>query len=305
MNYFSNYDAIGGTTASGINSITLNNGTMPIITTITGITQANTEVSISGNVSNNKTHDINPKLYFKFVKSKLKPMELKALKSRLNTLKKLVASTKEMGQQAAFEELSRLLSVVVRESEAVSCGVTTWIKKEDIEKFKEKVKDKVIKFTKLEDFPRPIPKIPREKIKGIRLKGLFDEYWILYVDYTKEVVKTNKEKIREKDPVVFGKYNFEPDKFYFITEWVDKYCDLTIGKVVDTIKLTDSDYELGEIPDIDEDLIEAIKKEVAARVDRLNNAKPSNFRNLMEEEDKKPPKIKESLLSKIKRFWST
>jgi hypothetical protein len=251
---------------------------------VVGSTLGGTEVKATRRVGN-----INPRLYFSYVKSKLNDMELTKLKIRLDKLKKLVQSTVELGQQAAFEEFSRQLAVTVRESEAAACGIKGYVLKEHIEKFRSLTKD--VHFTTFDKFPRAVPEIVRSKIKDIKSKDLFDEFWILYLDY-KEPLKTNKEKIREKDPILFGKYSYEPDKYYFIIDWVDQYCDLTITKFVDTIKIK----EIEKIPEIDEKLIAKIMKDVKDRTDRLNNTKPSNFRELMKEED--------NVWGKIKKFFS-
>lgn len=105
------------------------------------------------------------------------------------------------------------------------------------------------------------------------------------VVHTGEVVKTNKEKIREKDPILFGRFSFTPNTYYYITDWVDKYCDLTLVKLVDTLKVTDPEFELDFIPEIDDKYVKKIMQEVDDRVKRLSMTKPSNFVGLMREED--------------------
>lgn len=229
---------------------------------------------------------INPKLYFSYVKSKFTTLEQEALKKNLTKLKKLIVLSKEMKQQAYYESLCLELAKTVREQEAQALGYDRKLDISMINKFRHQVKDNCIKFETLEKFPRVIPKRVRAVIKKLREYKLFDELHVLYIDYTGEVAKTNKDKIREKDPILFGTFSFAPTTYYYITDWVDKYCDLTLVKLVDTLKATDPEFGLDAIPEIDDNYVKQIMKEVDERVERLSITAPSNFRNLMIEEDK-------------------
>lgn len=237
------------------------------------------------------TNNINPKLYFSYVKSKFTHVEEAELKRNLTKLKKLIAVSSETGQQAYYEALCVELVKVVREQEIFALGYYKKINISSIDKFRYQVKDNCIKFDMLnidmlKNFPRVIPKRVRSVIKKLKDYKVFDELHILYIDYTEEILKTNKEKIREKDPILFGKFSFDPNTLYYITDWVDKYCDLTLVKLVDTLKITDSEFELDSIPEIDDKYVKKILQEVDDRVKRLSITTPSNFRNLMAEEDK-------------------
>ena len=193
--------------------------------------------------------NINPKIYFKFVKSKLTKIEVDTLKKRLNKIRPLLVQAEEMKQQALFEALSNQLAVLVREQEAFAIGHEKRIHRKYIEKFMKKVEDRCIKFEPLASFPRVIPAKVREKIKRVQESGVFDEFHILYIDHTGEELKTNKQKIKEKDPILFGRFNFQPDVFYFIVDWIDKYCDLTLSKLIDELQIDDPEFELDLLPE--------------------------------------------------------
>lgn len=278
-------------------------------TTQTGfITVSGTQGQLTyGTVApNDKTKRIGPSLFFKYVKSKLNKTEVKNLKGRLSKLQKLVKDAEEMGQQALFEEFSKMIAVVVREAEISAAGYDKWVAQKDIEKFMSIVRenDKMyinpVGFCKLEQFPRAIPANIQEKIKDVKSKGVFDEFWILYLDYTKENLKTNKEKIRQKDPILFGRVSYDPTKNYYIADWIDQFCDLTLDKFVDQVKAKEPEYQLGKDDEIDEDLIERIKKEVKERHDRLEKTRMSNYVQLMSQEDQANKKTKKSWW----KFWS-
>lgn len=270
-------------------------------------TPSGTSVVLSNKNVSTEQGKISPSLYIKYVKSKLSKLEQKRLKHRLSKLQKLVKDAKDMGQQSFYENLTKMLAIVVRESEAFACGVTKSIDRETIDKYINRVKENPVKFTSLDKFPRSIPSNVKRKIKSVQDRKLFDKLDVLFLDYSKEDNRTNKEKIRDKDPILFGSYAYQPDKLYFIIDWVDEYCDLTLDKFVDAIKESNPEYELSTIPEMDETLLESIKKEVLERHERLSNTKPSNYKELMNEEDK--VLTPEQMLEKLEKdkppvsFW--
>jgi hypothetical protein len=235
---------------------------------------------------------IGPKLYFNYVKSKLTKTQTKRLRSRLQKLQSLVKSAEENGQKALYETFSRMLVVAVREASASACGYDVYVDKADIEKFRYIVTENPeshrnpVYFKKLEEFSRPIPAKVAKVIKSVQSKGLFDELHVLYLDYTNEVVKSTKEKIREKDPVLFGKFSYDDSRYFFITDWIDDHCDLTLSKFVDTLKENNKEYETQKLEDITPEYLERIKLEINEREERLKTTNPSNYRANMAEEDR-------------------
>ena len=253
---------------------------------------------------------ISPRLYFNYVKSKLSKLETKKLKSKLQKLQALLRNSEEVGQTALSEEYQKMLLVAVRDSEAASCGYDTYILGEHINKFRYLVKenDKAnvnpVEFKKLSEFPRSIPANIQKTIKAVQKKGLFDELHVLYLDYTKEPIKSNKEKIREKDPVLFGTFAYDPSKYYYIADWVDEYCDLTLGKFIDTLKTNDKEYDVNVIEDISTDYLARIKAEIKELEERLSSTRPNNFRDKMKEEElaKERAKWREEAAKELKEL---
>lgn len=280
-------DGSGNVMADYGTSITISGSGMTVAGSQYGFAQQTQQPSQQG-----QTKRIGPKLYFSYVKSKLNKTQLKKLKSRLTKLQTLVKSAEETGQKALYEEFSKMLVVAVRESEAAACGHDVYVNKKDINKFMNLVTEdqqsrrNPIRFKKLEEFPRAIPTKIRKIIKSVQSKQLFDELHILYLDYTGEEIKSNKEKIREKDPVLFGKFAYDDEKYYFIADWIDDYCDLTLSSFVDKLKSEDEEYSVSKTEDVTPEYLERIKKEIQERDERLKNTRPGNFRDLMKEEDK-------------------
>lgn len=292
------YDSTG----YGWGNITVNSGTAAAtngnVTRIIVQSSGGTQTSIEKPLVESKTEKrVSPKLYFSYVKSKLQKNEIKALKVRLAKLQTFTKDAFDVGQQALYEEYAKQMAICVRESEAYVCGYDKWVTINDIERFRDITKEadstgSPVFFKKLEDFPRSIPYKTKTQVTQVKDKKIFDQLWVLYLDYTKTELKTNKEKIREKDPILFGQFAYQKDRYYYILDWVDEHCDLTLEKFVETMSAKDPHYKVQQIPEIDCDFVEKIKKEVMDRHERLGNTKRDNFRQLMEEEDpKRPPPL--------------
>lgn len=245
--------------------------------------------------------EISANLYLRFVKSKLGKVHQERVKRRLVKLQDLVTYSKEMGQRALYESLCEEIAVLVRESEMVSFGITQWVDFKDIDKFRGMVKEKVIKWEPLEKFPRVVPKEVATKIKQLEKASIFDELWVLFIDYTKQDLKTTKEKIRNKDPILFGKFTHQPNRYYYIADWVDEYCDLTLDKFVEKFKLDDPTYGVNRVTPVNEERWKGIVDEVKARHKRLEDTKMSNWRELEKEEaNAETTKLKEELSESLK-----
>jgi len=258
------------------------------------------------------------KFYFKFVKSKLTKLQQVRLQERLEKLKALVMQAKFSGQQALYEEFAFQLAVTVRESEILACGIEYIIDRAVVERFMHNVRDVEVKLDKLEDYPRVLPAKVQKALKNFKQLNLFDTYLILYGDHkgkvqTKEEkeqekatgkklekeVKTTKKKIKEKDPILFGVQEYLHDRLYFIMDWIDEHCDLTLDKFLEVVKTEDPLYELDRIPEMDNKLMKEIIKDAKDRNQRLEGTNRSNYKNLMVEEDRATRLLNKLFLGKL------
>lgn len=118
---------------------------------------------------------------------------------------------------------------------------------------------------KIVELSRYMREIPDELVETVeKSRELFDELYVVFTDYTgKEERKVEKER-RDKDPILFGVFkngSNVSDRFYFLGDWVDEYCDLTLDKMVEEYKAKyESDIEMKtEIPETTDELIEILK----------------------------------------------
>lgn len=141
-------------------------------------------------------------------------------------------------------------------------GISTYIYKDTIEDYIENVADKTVKIVELSRYMREVPDELVDTIE--KTKPLFDEFYVIFTDYTsKEERKVEKER-RDKDPILFGVFKNNTnvaDRFYFLGDWIDEYCDLTLDKMVEQYKEKKNISPLAttEIPKNGDDLVTILK----------------------------------------------
>lgn len=167
----------------------------------------------------------------------------------IDNLTEIKNNAEELNQQNLFLEAEIKLKNSMAEVKAIKAGYDRYVLKEDVNELIENLKAKdggrQLAFSNLERYPRVIPQKNAKLIK--QAKKYFDSIYILYTAKKEEV---EKEKIA-KDPIAFGvvKYkgsenspnitrntSVESNHMFFITDWVDEYCDLTLDKLVELSK---------------------------------------------------------------------
>ena len=113
---------------------------------------------------------------------------------------------------------------------------------------------------------------------------------MLFTDYTKKkqnIAKNGNAKTKEKDPIVFGafidrtyKTAMMSERIYYIADWVDEYCDLTLEKLTsidkNIAKKVDKQKNINELLKLSESLLEKEKvQELKSR-----NSFLSKFKNM-------------------------
>lgn len=210
-----------------------------------------------GIINNDKRERIKnllkPIVVFKFLKDRFKPVERKELTSRLEKISSILESTAITNQIALKEKIKEKFGKIIREQEMISCGFDKFFEAEILQAFVDSVKDKAIKITHVKNYIRLIPKVVRERMEIAQEKRLFDDYVVIHCDLeNKAIEKTQEEK---KDPILCGVIK-ESSRYYFIGDWQDELCDLTMDTILEHLGLDESDITLPD--DVEASLLELI-----------------------------------------------
>ena len=114
-------------------------------------------------------------------------------------------------------------------------GINTFIYRDDIEEYIDTVAKDTVKIIELENYEREIPDEIVEVIAATKDK--FDQLYVVFTDYTGKVERQIEKERRNKDPILFGTFQNQSnrtviDRFYYLGDWEDEYCDLTLDKMV-------------------------------------------------------------------------
>ena len=188
-------------------------------------------------MADNEEKVISPSQYFDYLKGAKKTITTEALKDSYDVFLKLAEKYQKLGQVESLKKLCFLADTLIKEEKLIEMGITTYVYKDTIEDYIEHVADKTVKIVELSRYMREVPDELVETIE--KSKELFDEFYVVFTDYTgKEERKVEKER-RDKDPILFGVFKNNrnvADRFYFLGDWVDEYCDLTLDKMVEEYK---------------------------------------------------------------------
>ena len=208
--------------------------------------------------------ELTPSQYFDYLKEAKNTITLGAIKDSFEVFITLAEKYKKLGQIESLKKLCFLADSLKKEEKLIEIGITTFIYRDVIEDYIENVADNTVKIIELSRYMREIPDDLVDIVKAAR--EIFDEIYVVFTDYTgKEERKVEKER-RDKDPILFGVFKsssggFVSDRFYFLGDWVDEYCDLTLDKMVAQYKKerNESPTTTISIPNTIEELLELMK----------------------------------------------
>ena len=235
------------------------------------------------NKMENNTEKISPSQYFDYLKNAKNDITTEALKESYSVFLKLAEKYTKLGQKESLKKLCFLADTLKKEEKLIELGITKYIYKDVIEDYIENVADKTVKIIELSRYMREVPDELVETIE--KSKDLFDEFYVVFTDYTgKEERKVEKER-RDKDPILFGVFKNNSnvaDRFYFLGDWVDEYCDLTLDKMVEQYQENKGYSPAVEtkIPETTDELIEILKSyKIDEKKDRNYSLKVTNNYN--------------------------
>ena len=183
-----------------------------------------------------KVDVLDPEQYFAYIKSKKEKTDIKFLNDLYSNSEELLKKFYSLGQDIALKKMDFTIRVLEKEYKLLELGINTFVYREHIEDFISKIENNTIKIIELKKYPRDIPNEIVETIVSLKEKNIFDDYLVVFTDYTGEIEKQVEEERRRKDPIIFGifkKDNELHNRFYYIGDWEDEYCDLTLEKMTD------------------------------------------------------------------------
>ena len=158
-------------------------------------------------------------------------------RDRVSNYLQALRNAKMAGQTALLETLLREMIANKYESLLDAEGFYYAVREEDVVRFAKKT-EKGLKLSYIQNFGRPIPEDVVKTLTKANQLEVFDNYVVLYYDPKGDIYKeTEKQRARRKDPILFGVISGS-NKLYYIGDWIDEYCDLTLEKFVDTLGTT-------------------------------------------------------------------
>ena len=178
---------------------------------------------------------LSPSEYFNILNEKMHEAKDADITALFQNATKLMKKYTVTGQKAGAMKLYKFAQLCEAELKVVRAGYTQYVNRQDLDEYISKIADKAVVISALEDFERDIPDDVVEKIADAKEQHLFDEYYVVFTDYTGKERKKIEAERREKDPILFGILKIGEQvstRLYHIASWEDQYCDLTLDKMV-------------------------------------------------------------------------
>lgn len=222
-----------------------------------------------------------PQDFFQQIKDKQQRITLQMLVAVKASLADEIKQFLDNGQVESAARLLFHLNCINREQAVIDSGLTTYVYRDDLDVFITSVSKNVVKIIDLAHYERKIPKEQSEQIQ--KVKDLFDEVYIVFTDYTGVEERKVAHKDRAKDPIAFGAFKSKDNKiwnhrFYYICDWTDDYCDLTLDKFV--AEMMEANY-LEPVHTAADITIEELEQRIAAAKQDVNKEQETHWSTLV------------------------
>lgn len=170
--------------------------------------------------------------FFSAVKGSAKNIEI--VKERAEGYGREIVRARRTGQTALMEKLVGGLNAYRMETALLSAGFPKYLDEEDLIYFHGRT-ERGLRLDWVKNFVRRIPdEVLEAKARADEI-GAFDNYVVLHYDPERgSVAETKEEELRRKDPILFGLMR-DRRRLYFVGDWTDEYCDLTLDQIADVI----------------------------------------------------------------------
>ena len=226
------------------------------------------KIVLQEDVNNEDVKILNPYEYFQSVKDRIQEMNDEKLSKVYANAIHLADLYNQTGQKKGLRKLIFHIESIMKEKKVIDAGITKFVYRDDIEEYIDKVANKQVVILDIASYERVIPEEVANGGGGGGGGG--GEFYIVCTDYNGKLSKQVQKERREKDPILFGAF-LDRDKqainerFYYIGDWVDEYCDLTLDKMVAEMQEANGKDIVNEIPIVpipstDEELKEQLNK---------------------------------------------
>jgi hypothetical protein len=164
-------------------------------------------------------------------------------RDRIANYLKALHNSMLVGQTALQEEILRNMVANKYESLLYAEGFYHVIDEPTMVDFVKR-SEKGVAMDYVKNYMRPIPQEAVDKINKANELEVFDNFVVLHFDpESKSYKETEYERAKRKDPIIFGVIAGSK-KLYYITDWVDEFCDLTLDKFVDTLEIENDSLKI-------------------------------------------------------------
>lgn len=175
--------------------------------------------------------------FFNNIKTAVRLLDID--ESSIEFYEKAINDSIANGQEALKEILRSKKDGILAEINLLKNEVTKYVSEEDVIEFyhRSKLPERILKLTWIKNYARVIPADVMQEKRKFDQKEVFDNYVILHFDKDdSSTAMTEKEKEKAKDPILFG-VTKGSRKLYYVADWVDEYCDLTLDKMLETLEI--------------------------------------------------------------------
>lgn len=224
--------------------------------------------------------NITPSTYFDYVKGLKETLNKEEYNIIIDSALKMIEKCKITKQTAMAKELTHQVDLALRELHAANEGFDIFVNRKVIEKYISDVEGKAIKIIELSEYTREIPEEVMERVS--KAADIFDQMYIIFTDYTKKESKRVAKERRDKDPILFGAFQdkeadsknkiYIEDRLFFIADWVDDKCDLTLEEIVKQTQGKENEvltYKVNTPKDID-----SVKRYLKSFSEPIENNEP-------------------------------
>jgi len=179
--------------------------------------------------------------FFSSIKNTIE--DLGFVDGRVRGYEAAIERARNSGQVAMMEALEQGLQAARAETQLHTLGMTTVLAEATLVQF---VKEcpKGVRLDWIRNFTRHVPDEVLAKKCAADERHIFDNYVVLHYDPKgKSWAETHEEKAARKDPILFGVLEGKR-QLYFVDEWVDELCDLSLDQIADVLSVECATVEL-------------------------------------------------------------